>query len=90
MPPRPSPGNNFGQPETSPAESPPIAERITVALVPKASADLRRTQRRTELSKTDIVNRAVSLYEFADAEQSDGAELIIRRSSGEEHVVRLL
>lgn len=77
-------------PETSQGQAPPVAERITVALVPKASADLQHTQQRTHLSKTDIVNRAVSFYEFADAEQSAGSELIIRRPNGEEHIVKLL
>jgi hypothetical protein len=66
------------------------AERITVTLVPKASADLQRTQDRTRLSKTDVVNRAVSLYEWADAAQSDGAEIILRTAAGEEHIVRFL
>jgi hypothetical protein len=90
MPPRSSRESNLNHPETSQTTSPAIAERITVALVPKASADLQRTQSRTQLSKTDIVNRAVSFYEFADAEQTAGSELIIRRPSGEEHIVRLL
>ena len=40
---------------------PPISERITVALVPKAAEDLERTKERTHLSKTDIVNSAKSL-----------------------------
>jgi hypothetical protein len=74
-------------PSPSQAPSPPIAERITVALIPKASADLQRTQSRNQLSKTDIVNRAISLHEFIDAEQSAGSEVIIRRSSGEEYRV---
>jgi hypothetical protein len=65
-------------------------ERIAVALVQKASADLQRTQARTQLSRTDILNRAVSFYAFVDAEQSSGSELILRRGQGEEHIVRLL
>ena len=44
-----------------------------MALVPKAAADLQFTHERTRLSKTDIVNRAISLYEFIDAELTDGA-----------------
>jgi hypothetical protein len=90
MPSRSSRGSNLDHPETLQAPSPPTAERITVALIPKASADLQRTQSRTQLSKTDIVNRAVSLYEFTDAELSAGSEFIIRRPSGEEHIVKLL
>jgi hypothetical protein len=41
------------------------------------------------MSKTDIVNRAVSLYEFVEAEMSAGAELIVRRD-GEDYIVKLL
>lgn len=67
------------------------AERITVGLIIKAAEDLRNTQERTGLSKTDIVNRAVSLYEFIDAAQSSGDEIILRRkSSGNLEIVRLL
>jgi hypothetical protein len=70
---------------------PPVAvdERVTVALVPKAATDLQSTHERTRMSKTDIVNRAVSLYEFVEAEMSTGAELIVRRD-GEDYVVKLL
>jgi hypothetical protein len=71
---------------TSATAAPP---RITVALVARAIADLRRTIQRTKLSQTDVVNRAVSLYEFIDSELSTGAELVIRRD-GREHLVKLL
>ena len=71
--------------------SAPVAtdDRVTVALVPKAATDLQSTHERTHMSKTDIVNRAVSLYEFVEAEMSAGAELIVRRG-GEDYVVKLL
>lgn len=65
------------------------ADRITVALVAKAAADLQDTHERTRMSKTDIVNRAVSLYEFVEAEMSAGAELIVRRD-GQDYLVKLL
>jgi hypothetical protein len=71
------------------AEAPETATRITVALVAKAASDLKKTHERTRLSRTDIVNRALSLYEFVDAELSAGAELIVRRD-GLEHLVKLL
>ncbi len=66
-----------------------VDDRVTVALVPKAATDLQNTHERTRMSKTDIVNRAVSLYEFVEAEMSAGAELIVRRD-GEDFVVKLL
>ena len=94
--PQRSSGNNLDRPETaqapspSQAPSPPVAERITVALVPKASADLQQAQIRTQLSKTDIVNRAISLYEFIEAQRSAGARLILQQPSGEKYIVELL
>jgi hypothetical protein len=68
---------------------PSTIARITVALVDKAATDLQNTHDRTGLSKTDIVNRALSLYEFIDAELRTGAELIVRRD-GKDLLVKLL
>jgi hypothetical protein len=59
-------------------QQPPSPERITVALIPKAAADLQRLQERSSLSKTDLTNRAISLYEFIDALLRDGKEVLIR------------
>ena len=53
-------------------------ERITVALIPKAAADLQRLQERSSLSKTDLVNRSISLYEFIDVLIREGKEVLIR------------
>ena len=83
------------EPRPSPSQEqpirPPVAadDRFTVALVPRAATDLQSTHERTRMSKTDIVNRAVSLYEFVEAEVSAGAELIVRRD-GDDYVVELL
>jgi len=64
--------------------------KITVVLVSKAAADLTRTHGRAELSRTDIVNRAISLYEFLDQERDAGAELLLRRRDGSTYLVELL
>lgn len=58
-------------------------DRVTVTLVPKAAGDLQRAVARTGLSKTDIINRAISLYEYLDARLSNGAQLLIRDESGQ-------
>jgi hypothetical protein len=55
-----------------------VADRVTVALVPKAASDLQQTVVRTGLSKTDVINRAVSLYGYIEGRLSDGDELLIR------------
>jgi uncharacterized protein (DUF342 family) len=66
-------------------------ERITVALIPKAVDDLQRLQDRTTLSKTDLTNRAITLYEFIDAQLRAGRDVLIRDSdTGETQIVRLL
>ena len=65
-------------------------EEITVLLISKAASDLRRTQQRTDLSRTDIVNRAITLYDFLDGERDSGAELLLRRRDGSTYLVELV
>lgn len=72
-----------------PAQKP--QERITVALIPKAERDLQELQDRTGYSKTDLVNRAISLYEFIDAQQRAGHKVLVRdNESGEMQTIVLL
>jgi uncharacterized protein (DUF342 family) len=73
------------------ARPPAVGERITVALIPRAVADLQRLQERTSLSKTDITNRAITLYEFIDDQLREGRDILIRdNTTGETQTVRLL
>jgi hypothetical protein len=70
-------------------QSPP--DRITVALIPKVGDELLRLQERTRLSKTDVVNRAITLYEFIDERTRHGQEILIRdKKTGETQTVVLL
>jgi hypothetical protein len=80
-------GGHSAASDVAPAEA---AARITVALVSKAAVDLQRIRDRTRLSKTDIVNRAISLYEFIDAELSIGHDVLIRNNAGETQLVKFL
>jgi len=52
-----------------------VAERITVGLIPKVVKELDDLQRHTGMSKTDLVNRAVSLYFFIDRHLASGEEI---------------
>lgn len=71
--------------------APPVVERITVALVRKAGEDLQQLQDRTGMSKTDIVNRAISVYEFIESEVQAGNDLFVRdQKTGETQLVRFL
>jgi hypothetical protein len=81
------PDETLGSPAAQ--DPPPPVTRITVSLIEKAAAALARLIIRTRLSQTDIVNRALILYEFVDSETSSGAEVIVRRDGKEHHVVLL-
>lgn len=81
------PDETVGRPAVQ--DPPQPVTRITVSLIERAAASLKRLVSRTQLSQTDIVNRALVLYEFVDSEVSSGAEIIVRRD-GKEHRVVLL
>lgn len=55
-----------------------VVDRITVALIPDVTEDLQRLQDWTKLSKTDITNRAITLYEFVAAQLRAGNDILIR------------
>ena len=79
-----------GNAQAAPAPDPPEAvTRITVPLVAKAASDLQRTVAETGLSETDVVNRALSAYEFIDSEMRAGARIIVRRD-GQDYEAALL
>ncbi len=67
------------------------AERITVALVPKVADELQRLQGRTGLSKTDLTNRAITLYEYISDQLNAGKEVLIRdKKTGETQGILIL
>jgi hypothetical protein len=59
-------------------------ERVTVNLVPRASAALAATVARTGDSKTDVVNQAVKVYELLGALQDAGNVIYIRNPGSQE------
>jgi hypothetical protein len=65
------------------------ASRITITLIPSAQASLADLHARTGLSKTDLVNRAITLYEFIDTKMKAGSEVLIRKGD-ETSVVKFL
>ena len=72
------------QSERDPVQDrPAVADRVNVALITEAAEALDKLQKRTQLKKVDIVNRALSLYEFIDAELRSGNDLIVRNEAGE-------
>jgi hypothetical protein len=76
--------------ETSSDQAPPVVDRVNVALVAEAAEALDKLQSRTRMKKVDVVNRAVRLYEFIDAEIRAGNQLLIRDEEGKDYMVKLL
>lgn len=64
------------------ATAPPVVGYLNVPLVDQAAADLAATRMRSGLSETDIVNRALSLYEFIDGALDAGSEILVRHPDG--------
>ena len=62
--------------------SPATPARITTALTPQAAAALVALRGRTGLSITDIVNRAITLYDFTDSQQREGGRDLLLRDKG--------
>jgi hypothetical protein len=85
------PARSGGNPTKGDAARPQQTDRITVALIPQAAADLQLLQDKTTLSKTDLVNRAITLYEFVDTQLKEGRDLLLRdKKTGETQLVRFL
>lgn len=73
------------------AERQVVAKRITVGLIKKVLAELERLQRRTGMTSTDVINRAITLAAFVDEQTAAGKELILRDpKTGENARVHLL
>ena len=85
-------GNFMAAQQTGHVAQPPVhGERITVALIPAVAEDLRRLQELTNLSKTDLANRAISSYKFLESQIHAGHDVIVRdRRTGKTQLVRFL
>lgn len=67
------------------------AERITVALIPRVAEDLQQLHGSTGMTKTDLVNRAITLYKFIEARLRAGDDLLIRdKQTGTTQTVHIL
>jgi hypothetical protein len=65
-------------------------DRMTISLIPRTVKELEQLQEKTGLSKTDIVNRAISLYAFVTEQLDSGQDLLVRdRQSGEVQRIQL-
>lgn len=73
-----------------PTNAPEIVLRVNVALVRDAADALQTLRDRTGMKKVDIINRALQLYEFIDAQQRMGSALLFRDNGGSFERVRFL
>jgi hypothetical protein len=68
-----------------------LLDRLSVSLIPRTVEELDQLHEKTGMSKTDIVNRAISLYAFVTEQLDSGQDLIIKdRQTGEQQKVQLL
>jgi hemerythrin-like domain-containing protein len=66
-------------------------ERITIGLISPTSKQLEALRESTGMSKTDIVNRAISLYKFIQDHLDKEDELLLKRNGSDTlELIRLL
>ena len=68
-----------------------VINRITVGIIPKAWTELLRLMTSTKYNRTDVVNRAISVYAMVDDNMRDGYELVFRDpKTGKERIVEII
>ncbi|MFD7656386.1 hypothetical protein ACFV4N_20645 [Actinosynnema sp. NPDC059797] len=75
--------------ERTASERPAVVDRVNVALIAEAVEALGRLQERTGLKKVDLVNRALLIYEFVDAEMRAGNKVLLRDPEGRDQLVKI-
>lgn len=66
------------------------AERITVGLTRRVSQELSDMSDETGMSKTDLVNRAISLYRLITGKTDNGYQLALIGRDGEAEIIHIL
>ena len=59
-------------------------EQVTVNLVDAASHALRQASDLTQLSKTDVINRALQLYAYIEQVMHDGGAVFVQSAGSSE------
>jgi hypothetical protein len=76
------------EPESKPR--PPANERYSVTLVPPAVQAIAELTESTGLSKADVINRAVQIYAYLDAQTRSGSDLLLRQPDGTPEKVHIV
>jgi predicted transcriptional regulator len=62
---------------------------VSVRLTPKSIRCLDALAQRNGMTKTDVINRALQIYDYIDAEQAEGRQILCRdEAKGEAYVLR--
>ncbi|MCC8248231.1 hypothetical protein [Saccharothrix luteola] len=68
-----------------------MIQRITVGIIPKVWDELLQLMTSTRFNRTDVVNRAISIYWLIEMNKRSGKELIFRDpETGREQVVEIV
>lgn len=64
--------------------------KVTVNLIPKADEALQATAERLQLSRTDVINRALQAYGYLEETIANGGDVLIRPKGAEVQRLRFL
>jgi hypothetical protein len=68
-----------------------VINRITVGIIPKVWTELLRLIADTKFNRTDVVNRAISVYAMVNDNVRNGYELVFRDpKTGKERIVEIV
>jgi len=74
-----------------PATKVPDRTRLSLDVSPKVREQLTDLEARTEAgSITEVIRRALSLYDLVTEHQGEGGKLVFRHVDGEEEVLKVL
>lgn len=77
--------------ERAPDPTNSAPSRITVGLIPTAWTALQWLMAHTRLNRTDVVNRAISVYAMVEEHAQQGHEMVFRDpATGKERIVEIV
>lgn len=62
------------------------SKRMSITLIPRANTELEWLQGQTQMSQTDLINRAIQIMGFIERQLADGKELLVRKDGEVEKI----
>lgn len=88
---RTQPDHRAGHDEHDENDSDYVVKRVTIGIIPKAWEELITLMQRTRFNRTDVINRAISVYHMVDEQLRNGQELVFRDpKSKKEKIVEII